>query len=466
MDIRRMFTYDHNSVSKNNIIYYTSSDDKIVSPYNKTVFGANYESNKYQNGQGVITFDGDITSIGPSAFANCDKLTSIIIPDSVIEIGTNAFAYCKKLTSVTISENILTIGKSAFNNFTGELIINNKIIEADFNSSDCPSKTWLYQAFPNKITIGDNITKIGNYALYGANCTYLTISNSVVTIGNYSFRLTDITNLYIPNSVTKIGYNAFDNCSLLENISIPDSVSSIGSNAFQYCTSLTKVVLPGSIKSIPSKLFYNCENLKTVIINDGVTKIGSNAFDTCSSLSSITIPDSVTEIGNEVFLRCYKLTEITIPKNVIKIGYQVFMFDNLLTTIISKNTIAPQLRNDTFKDIPNNGILYYPEGADYSQWLSTSSYYLGYYGWTRAIISSQITFTINSVQYQAEEGMTWEQWVNSEYNSNYQIYNNKICLIGYIYPVTLNDVNVKPSDIIITAAYKRYVPIHEGGSDD
>ena len=73
MDIRRMFTYDHNSVSKNNIIYYTSSDGKIVSPYNKTVFGANYESNKYQNGQGVITFDGDITSIGSSAFANCDK---------------------------------------------------------------------------------------------------------------------------------------------------------------------------------------------------------------------------------------------------------------------------------------------------------------------------------------------------------------------------------------------------------
>jgi hypothetical protein len=34
---------------------------------------------------------------------------------------------------------------------------------------------------------------------------------------------------------------------------------------------------------------------------------------------------------------------------------------------------------------------------------------------------SLITFTIAGTEYQAEEGMTWEQWVNSEYNtSNYQ----------------------------------------------
>jgi hypothetical protein len=34
---------------------------------------------------------------------------------------------------------------------------------------------------------------------------------------------------------------------------------------------------------------------------------------------------------------------------------------------------------------------------------------------------SLITFTIAGTKYQAEEGMTWEQWVNSEYNtSNYQ----------------------------------------------
>lgn len=28
-----------------------------------------------------------------------------------------------------------------------------------------------------------------------------------------------------------------------------------------------------------------------------------------------------------------------------------------------------------------------------------------------------ITFFVNDVEYQAENGMTWEDWVNSEYNS-------------------------------------------------
>ena len=41
---------------------------------------------------------------------------------------------------------------------------------------------------------------------------------------------------------------------------------------------------------------------------------------------------------------------------------------------------------------------------------------------------SLITFTIDGVQYQAEEGMTWEEWVNSEFNisSNYYAEENKI----------------------------------------
>lgn len=39
-----------------------------------------------------------------------------------------------------------------------------------------------------------------------------------------------------------------------------------------------------------------------------------------------------------------------------------------------------------------------------------------------------ITFTFNSVTYYAEDGMTWEEWVNSEYNTDeFYIYNKFIC---------------------------------------
>ncbi|MBQ2992546.1 MAG: leucine-rich repeat domain-containing protein, partial [Alistipes sp.] len=107
-----------------NQIWYTSSDGNVVEPYsgdynsNATAmqtFGANITSNTYENGVGVITFDGDVTTIGGGAFRDCDALTSITIPDSVTTIGEGAFNSCDALTSVTIPDSVTTIGEGAFN---------------------------------------------------------------------------------------------------------------------------------------------------------------------------------------------------------------------------------------------------------------------------------------------------------------------------------------------------------------
>lgn len=56
-----------------------------------------------------------VTSIGGSAFYDCDGLTSMVIPDSVTSIGVISFAYCRGLTSVTIGSGVTSIGQSAFN---------------------------------------------------------------------------------------------------------------------------------------------------------------------------------------------------------------------------------------------------------------------------------------------------------------------------------------------------------------
>ena len=78
----------------NREIRYTSTDGEIVVPDRADAFGVNILSNSYENGQGVITFDGDITSIGNYAFYDCITLTSITIPDSVTEIGDSIFYCC------------------------------------------------------------------------------------------------------------------------------------------------------------------------------------------------------------------------------------------------------------------------------------------------------------------------------------------------------------------------------------
>ncbi len=101
-----------------NVIYYTSSVGNVITPNNPDVFGASILSNEYVEGLGVITFDGDVTSIGDDAFAWRQKLASITIPDSVTSIGNYAFIECQSLTSITIPESVTSIGTYAFSGCT------------------------------------------------------------------------------------------------------------------------------------------------------------------------------------------------------------------------------------------------------------------------------------------------------------------------------------------------------------
>ena len=63
-----------------------------------------------------------------------------------------------------------------------------------------------------------------------------------------------------------------------------------------------------------------------------------------------------------------------------------------------------------------------------------------------------ITFTIDGTTYQAEEGMTWEEWVNSEYNIDMTFgideFLGDSITTGASYVGTKTDY-VRPSDLII-----------------
>ena len=139
----------------NNEIWYTSSDGNIVIPYNTSALPT-IVSNTYKDGKGVIKCDSDITSIGETAFAYCNSLTSVMIPNSVTSIGNDAFTRCSSLSSVIIPNSVKSLGKWAF----------------------------YYCSGLTSVTIGNSVTRIGDFAFTG--CNGLTSISYTGTITQYN----------------------------------------------------------------------------------------------------------------------------------------------------------------------------------------------------------------------------------------------------------------------------------------
>ena len=62
----------------------------------------------------AVVVELGVTSIGVRAFSECENLTNVNLPESVICIGNAAFFDCKALTDVYIPDCVTEIGDSVF----------------------------------------------------------------------------------------------------------------------------------------------------------------------------------------------------------------------------------------------------------------------------------------------------------------------------------------------------------------
>lgn len=322
-------------------------------------------SSAFYNCQGIteVTIGNSVSVIGNLAFYNCLSLTKITIGNSVSVIGDSAFWCCNKLTSINIPDSVTKIGTNAFYNCEALATVYiediSKWAAIDFGGYDANPFYYaenIYvdgEKFNGSVVIGDDITKIGDYAFYGCDTlTNITIPDSVSKIGIYAFGNTALANVTIPESVNKIGKYAFYK-SNIASVNIPVAITEIEYGTFMYCSRLTKVVIPEGVTKIGAEAFYGCTKLITVNIPDSVSSVGDNAFSGCSSLNyntygggkylgntnnlyiyfadttsteivSIAVHSGTKFIKNKAFYNCAALTDITISECVLSIGSDAF----------------------------------------------------------------------------------------------------------------------------------------------
>lgn len=214
-----------------------------------------------------IQIDYGVEEIGESAFKECVKLETVILPETLQEIGNESFRGCSKLRKIDIPENTNKIGESAFR--------------------DCVSLKSL--------KIGNKKIKIGERAF--ENCA-------------------ELEEIDLPEGLQEIYGGVFNSCKKLEKIELPKELTILGENAFSDCENLQEIIFPDSVTKVDDLVFNGCSRLKKIKLNHGLRKIGKSAFKNCESLEEIEIPVTVSNISDAPFRGCKKLKSIKVnPKN-------------------------------------------------------------------------------------------------------------------------------------------------------
>jgi len=226
---------------------------------------------------------------------NCEKITYVELPDSVVEIGDGAFGGWTSLTEVKLSSKLEKLGRGAF--------------------AGCPIES---------ITLPENLTNIDDYAFSNCNLTKINLPENLTYIGAYAFQKNEnLKSIEIPQNVSYIGEGAFQDCYKLKSVKLPDQLQEIGNGMFINCA-LKKITLPGELIKIGERAFENNKSLKSIKIPDKVSYIGSYAFFGCENLEKVKLSDQLAEIKESTFEDCRNLYDIRLPGSLINIGERAF----------------------------------------------------------------------------------------------------------------------------------------------
>jgi len=157
-----------------------------------------------------------VTKIREYAFMDRTLITSVQIPDSVVEIGKHAFQGAHSLLSISIPP------KATLKEFVFYNCIKLTVVDWPVSIPEIPEGTFNGCAGLKQIDLPEGITKISSVA----------------------FSQSGLESIVLPSSVRTIEGMAFSMCSKLTSVTIPSGASEIGDKAFASSLYLTQVRIP------------------------------------------------------------------------------------------------------------------------------------------------------------------------------------------------------------------------------
>ena len=324
-----------------------------------------------------VTFPACLKSIGKLAFAKCEKLTTVTIPEGVY-VGENAFKECFEVQNkqyvgglqiVTLSKNV-TLGKGAFESCEvlgavnlpddKSVTLGENAFFACFNLKNIdltqfeviPAEAFMYCLSLEAINLSQTKV-IGDFAFATAPDTIKTVSvldlTNVEQLGKGSFFGRDaLETVILGENIKVIPERAFANCYNLTNINL-ENVEEIGEYAFYANLGNTSIVNHG--EKYGEMHYPNGDYTKGLreLSLDNCKVIGEGAFAMAPWVVSIYAP-VVETVGSAAFFPIKGLDNPLDPKEYayfnsletvdfgtkereITIGTNAFLFSQKLTTV-------------------------------------------------------------------------------------------------------------------------------------
>lgn len=210
--------------------------------------------------------DYRIATIASKAFAGCDGLTALRLPEGLLRIDDEAFRNCTSLAdTLTVPATLQWIGADAFRHCANLTFVVWRATEC--SSNDRENEFYFSECTRLQgVIVADGVRRL--------------------PAGLFGF-MEALRSASLPASLVHLPDYLFMNSHKLEAIVLSDSLQTIGEKAFM-CTHLSAIDLPSTVRRIGSSAFF-LTWLQRVSIGESIAKIGAKAFYMCNFLKQMDI---------------------------------------------------------------------------------------------------------------------------------------------------------------------------------